>query len=114
MRAGPFLVTGGTAGRDYAFRPEEQRLVVLSGTPLTLANSEPGATDQTIFVEKDASARLTLAGVRISTNSELHAALHVAKGSAGDVSILLAEGSENHLESGPGRAGLEKAGTPAR
>lgn len=110
VQAGPFLVTGGTAGVDYAFRPNENRLLILSETPLILANAEPGSTDQTICIEKDVSAHLVLAGVDIQTFSDWHAALHITEDSTGDVTILLAENSRNKLVSGPGRAGLEKSG----
>lgn len=110
VQAGPFFVTGGVDGTDFAFRPEERRLDILSEIPLSLANLEPRPTDATIYVAKDISAHLTLEGVWIETFSGRHAALHIAEDSTGNVTVLLAADSENSLISGPGRAGLEKSG----
>lgn len=110
VQAGPFLVTGGVEGSDFAFRPEERRLDILSETPLILSNLEPRPTDAAIYVAKDISAHLTLEGVWIVAFPERCAALHIAEDSTGDVTVLLAVDSDNSLVSGPGRAGLEKSG----
>lgn len=110
VQAGPFFVAGGLDGTDFAFRPEERQLDILSEIPLILANLEPRPTDAAIYVAKDISAHLTLKGVWIATFPGRSAALQIAEDSTGDVTVLLAADSENDLISGPGRAGLEKSG----
>lgn len=116
---GAFTITGGTEGTDYTYA--NGILTILTDTPLTIANTDPGtATTDRIYVAKDVSARITLAGVNINLGvaeassdysfSLRLCALEIAKDSKGDVTITLADGTTNFLMSGAYRAGIQKMG----
>lgn len=118
--AGAFTVTGGTQGTDYTY--QDGILTILTDTALTIANTDPTvAAKDRIYIAKDVSARITLAGVNINvgitTTNAYHidaeyqlCALEIAKDSSGDVTITLADGSTNFLMSGAFRAGIQKMG----
>lgn len=117
--AGDFVMKGGTAGVDYKF--ENGVLKILSSTHLTISNADQTtATTNRIYVEKNISANVTLAGVNINVgvtegktyyddNLQL-CAFEIAKDSEGDIIITLAEGSKNFMMSGAYHAGIEKIG----
>lgn len=117
---GAFTVTGGTEGTDYTY--QDGILTILTDTALTIANTDPAvATKDRIYVAKDVSAHITLAGVNINlgittTNASYIdaayqlCALEIAKDSNGDVTITLADGATNFLMSGAFRAGIQKMG----
>ena len=107
---GAFTVTGGTLGTDYTYA--DGVLTIKSGTAVTIANTDPStATSNRIEVEKDVFADITLAGVNIDVSSMSDtAAFKIADDSTGNVTITLADGSENTLKSGYGCAGLQKNG----
>ena len=104
QEAGAFIVTGGTEGTDYRF--EEGVLTVLTDTPLTIGNIDPTAyTSDRIVVDTDVSANITLNGVNIVSD----VAFDIL--GSGNVTITLADGSENILNSNGGSAGLQKNST---
>ena len=102
---GDFLITGGVYGVDYTF--ERRELTILTDTPLTIRNIDPDTpTDNYIKVAD--RANITLAGVNINVRPIMtKPALELSYGS-GDVTITLADGTENILIGGKGRAGLQK------
>lgn len=114
---GPFIVTGGTAGTDYTY--SDSTLSILKNTPITIRNAGAGYTTSRIEIsEKNATgANITLAGVRIDVSVlvaltfELLPAFLIPDDYAHDVTITLAEGSENVLISGYDHAGLQKGST---
>ncbi len=104
--AGDLSVTGGTENTDYKY--ENNVLTILTETPLIIS----GTTTQDRIEVKDAiSANITLAGVNIDVSGTSGAcAFKIADDSTGDVTITLADGSENTLKSGEHCAGLQKNG----
>ncbi|KSV60459.1 Ig-like domain-containing protein [Acetivibrio ethanolgignens] len=107
---GAFTVTGGEYDTDYTYADDV--LTIKSNTSITIANTNPDeATTDRIEVEKDVFANITLAGVKIDvSSSEGTAAFKIADHSTGNVTITLADGSENTLKSGRNCAGLQKNG----
>ena len=97
---GAFTVTGGTEGTDYAYALGV--LTIKTSQELTISTS--GSTTDRIVVDSSGGADIIFDGVSISTSS---AAVQVKSGS-GDVTISLAEGSENSLVSGESSAGIQK------
>ena len=102
-------------GTDYTYGADSTGAIVLNiltGTPITVANTDPSKpTTNRIAVAAGVSADVTLAGVSIdvSVTSDM-AAFKIADGSAGDVSVTLKDGTENTLLSGTDCAGLQKNG----
>ena len=92
-------------------------LTVLDGADVTISmrpgvdNTENG---DRIVVAKDASARITLSGVDIRrTGTE--APFEIKANSTGDVTVVLADGTQNNLQSSAkGYAGLQKNGNDER
>ena len=113
---GAFTVTGGTYGTDYEYTRDAEGaggvLTIKTGTPITIKNTEPNTpTTDRIEVAEGVSANITLAGVNIDVSYMSDtAALKIADDSTGNVTITLADGSENTLKSGYGCAGLQKNG----
>ena len=105
-----FTVTGGTLDTDYTYA--DGVLTIKSDKAVTIANTDPDtATTDRIEVESGVSANITLAGVNIDVSTMSNtAAFKIEDNSAGDVTITLADGSENTLKSG-GCAGLQKNGS---
>ncbi len=96
----------------------KSRVVVKDGAKLTFHSpegySEENPTKTTIYVEKDASARLTLDGVYIDVSDTGDSStaglspLEVAKDSAGNIEVILK--GTNVLKAGYFCAGLQKNG----
>ncbi len=104
---GDFTVTGGTLGTDYRF--EDHVLHILTGTPLSVSGTT--VVDR-IFVESGVNADITLKGVNIQIPDKNHVpAFEIAAGSAGNVTVTLADGTANILKSGMWCAGLQKDGS---
>ena len=94
-------------GEDYTY-PANTGLTILSDKAVTIANSDPTApTSDRIFVDSGVDANITFNGVNIDSSS---AAFYISSNSTGDVTITLAEGTENILKSGQSSAGLNKSG----
>lgn len=89
---GDFTVTGGTPGTDYTYA--DNVLTIKTDTPITIRGT---TTTDTIAVEKDKDANITLAGVNIDVSetgdfgSDIagSAAFKIADNSTGDVTITL-------------------------
>lgn len=118
---GDFTVTGGTAGMDYSFDSTDHVLTILTDTPLTIGNANPGvATDNRIKVSGGIAANLTLANVSIDMGNNFLPAFEIeeyrhpqfpdAFPDRSTTTLTLADGTSNTLKSGPGRAGLQKNG----
>ncbi|MCI7767622.1 MAG: hypothetical protein MSJ26_06545, partial [Oscillospiraceae bacterium] len=104
---GDFTVTGGTEGTDYSYA--DNVLTILTETPLTISGT---TTTDRIEVASGVSANITLDGVDIDVSSKSNtAAFKIADNSTGNVTITLADGSENTLKSGRNCAGLQKNGS---
>lgn len=104
QEVGELVVTGGTEGTDYRF--EEGVLTVLTDTPLTIGNIDPlTETSDSIVVDTDVSANITLNGVNIWSD----VAFDIL--GSGNVTITLADGSVNIFYSDYGSAGLQKNST---
>lgn len=98
------LTTDGAQDTDYKY--ENNVLTILTNTPITIANREPGATTDAIVVaESVTDGKITLAGVNIDVGAGRHSAFSL-KGKA-SVSLTLAESSVNKLVSETGSAGLQ-------
>ncbi|MBQ2799740.1 MAG: hypothetical protein IJF09_10170, partial [Ruminiclostridium sp.] len=107
---GAFEVTGGVLYTDYAYAGDV--LTIYTSTALTIKNTNPSTpTTDRIEVALGVSANITLAGVNIDVSSQSDtAAFKIADNSAGNVTITLADGTTNTLESGGNCAGLQKNG----
>lgn len=120
--AGDFIITATNGGAlttdDYTY--ENNILTIKSNTPVTISGT---TTEDSIFIKENIDATITLNGVNIdvSATGELNTgnvdasisgtpALKIADDSTGDVTIILADGSENVLKSGVKCAGLQKNG----
>lgn len=107
--SGTFSITGGDAGRDYDFDETTRTLKILTSTPMTISNGTDTVTDNTIRVEDNVAANVTLDGVHIDVSSEERkAAFEIAEDSPQDVNLTLV--GENTLTSGNWCAGLQKNG----
>lgn len=95
-------------GVDYTYDDTTPRkLIILSSKPITIKNADPNVpTSNTIKIAKDINANITLAGVNIDGTC----AIEIEEDSTGDVTITLADGTDNILKSGTGHAGIEKNG----
>ena len=110
VTAGAFTVTSDstlTEGTDYSY--SDGTLTILSDKEVTIANTNPEATGDSIAVADGVNANITLAGVNISTGWYV-AAFRIADNSTGNVTITLADGTNNTLRSGNDCAGLQKNG----
>lgn len=110
VTAGAFTVTSDstlTEGTDYSY--SDGTLTILSDKEVTIANTNPEATGDSIAVADGVNANITLAGVNISTGWYV-AAFRIADNSTGNVTITLADGTTNTLRSGNNCAGLQKNG----
>lgn len=110
VTAGAFTVTSDstlTEGTDYSY--SDSTLTILSDKEVTIANTNPEATGDSIAVADGVNANITLAGVNISTGWNV-AAFRIADNSTGNVTITLADGTTNTLRSGNNCAGLQKNG----
>ncbi len=105
---GAFKVTGGVYSSDYTYE-DNVLTIIKDGADLTIANTDPSTpTTDRIEVADTVSANITLAGVNISANGT---PFHIADNSIGDVTITLAEGTENVLFANDiDCAGLAKGG----
>lgn len=95
--------------KDYTFPDNTQILTILSEKPMTIKNVDfDKATDNAIFIADGVSANLTLKGVNIVSKQP---PFKIAENSKGNVTITLADNTENILCAGRGDlAGLEKNG----
>lgn len=107
-----FIITGDGLrhGTDFIYPADTGVLTVLTDKPMTIANVDPDtATDNVIVVADGVSANITLDGVNISAVGT--AALEIIENTgAGNVTLTLAEGSENKLVSTGAYAALQKEG----
>ncbi|MBQ4103544.1 MAG: leucine-rich repeat protein, partial [Clostridia bacterium] len=105
-----FTISGGKVDEDYV--GYEDTLYILKDTPLTIANKRDfTTTNDKIVVAKDVSANITLAGVNIDVSATTDAcAFKIEDNSAGNVTITLADGTENCFKSSESCAGLQKNG----
>ena len=76
---------------------------------MTIANTNPEATGDSIAVADGVNANITLAGVNVSTAWYV-AAFRIADNSTGNVTITLADGTTNTLRRGNNCVGLQKNG----
>ena len=94
--------TGYTIEKGYYYTVK-----ISDGAELTIKNKNPEVpTNDHIEVESGANANITLAGVNIDAD---YYAFKIADDSAGNVTITIADDTENTLDSGEA-AGLQKNG----
>ncbi|MBQ8790237.1 MAG: fibronectin type III domain-containing protein, partial [Ruminiclostridium sp.] len=108
-----FTITGTDLvyGTDYTYPADTGVLTILSDKAMTIANAYPtAATTDVIAVAYGVSANITLNGVNINVSGMEKAAFKIADNSTGNVTIILADDSENTLISGNIYAGLQKCG----
>ena len=97
----PFTVTGGTENIDYEYVPASDSvefgiLKILKDTRMTIKNTDPNTImANQILVEPDVSANLTLGG--LSLDNTYGTALKIADNSTGNVTITLADGTQNNF-----------------
>lgn len=105
------ISTSGLSGTDYTYDADQKLLTIKSVTPITIKNTDASkATDNRIYVESGVSANVTLAGVNIACSL---APFEIAEGSTGDVTVTLADGTQNTLtvnDSKSTSAALQKNG----
>ena len=110
----PFTVTGGTENVDYEYVPASGSddfgiLKILKDTPMTIKNTDPNTIKANqILVEPDVSAKITLGGV--SLDNTYGTALKIADDSTGNVTITLADGTQNNFWGRNYAAGIQKNG----
>ena len=111
-----FVITASNSGdtliygTDYIYPNDAGVLTVLSDKAMTIANADPEhSTSNTIVVKKDISANITLSGVDISPSLDTPAFM-IEDNSKGNVTITLADDSENKLKGRNNCAGLQKNG----
>lgn len=108
MYPNPFTVTGGEAETDWRYEEENQTLYILSDQVTAVSGGTGTDGDAQPFsgrlalADELGKAALTLAGVtcRVSAGRAFQL------GRNNSVTLLLASGSENIFESGPGFAGI--------
>lgn len=104
----PFTVTGGEQGTDWRYEEESHTLTILSGAVAAVAGGAGTDADQLPFSGRLALAdgigviKLTLDGV--ACRVEYGCAFRLGRGN--EVTLLLARGTDNVFESGPGFAGI--------
>ena len=83
---GSFSVTGGMKGVDYLY--ENNVLTIKTATQLTITNPSTNFSDS-IFIEKNVSANLVLAGVdsNFYQNEVIKPFIEIADGSTGTVTV---------------------------
>ena len=104
------ISTSGLSGTDYTYDADQKLLTIKSVTPITIKNTDASkATDNRIYVESGVSADVTLAGVNIACSLT---PFEIAEGSTGDVTVTLADGTQNTLtvNSNSTSAALQKNG----
>lgn len=116
--AADFVVTATNSdetleyGIDYIYPADgSPALTILSDKAVTIRNANPDTeTTHRIYVEDDVNAKVTLAGVNIRTQGN-GSPFSIADNSKGDVTVTLADGTENVLVSGSTDfPGLQKNG----
>lgn len=104
----PFTVTGGEPETDWRYEEESHTLVILTAQVTAVAGGEGTDADQLPFSGRLALAdgigavKLTLDGVECRVDSGC--AFRLGRGN--QVTLLLARGTDNVFESGPGFAGI--------
>ena len=89
------ISTSGSSETDYTYDAGQKLLTIKSVTPITIKNTDASkATDNRIYVESGVSADVTLAGVNIACSL---APFEIAGDSTGDVTVTLADGTQNTL-----------------
>ncbi|MBQ8196191.1 MAG: hypothetical protein IJZ47_12615, partial [Oscillospiraceae bacterium] len=94
-------------GKDYTYSKSTKVLNILSDKAITIANADGVyEADDHILVAKNVNADITLAGVYINASSG--AAFAIEGYGTGNVTVTLAKGSVNVLQSGEDFAGINK------
>ena len=89
------ISTSGSSETDYTYDVDQKLLTIKSDTPIMIKNTDASnATDNRIYVESGVSADVTLAGVNITCSL---APFEIAEDSIGDVTVTLADGTQNTL-----------------
>ncbi len=116
VEVGGFQVTATNSeetledGVDYSYSADTGLLTVLSDKAITIQNIDPSVpTSDQIFVSDGVNAVITLAGVNIVPKSG--SSFQIADNSKGDVTVILADGTENILTvTSTDHAALQKNG----
>lgn len=104
----PFTVTGGEPETDWRYEEESHTLTILSGEVTAVAGGAGTDADQIPFsgrlvlADSTGVIKLTLDGVECRVDAGC--AFRLGRGN--DVTLLLARGTDNVFESGPGFAGI--------
>lgn len=111
LEAGDFSVLGDSSG--YSFDEDNRILNVKSTATLTIKNtdSNKATTDRICVAYSDSSsdkANITLAGVNIDCTDTDQSAFTIEHNSEADVTVILADHTDNILIGGTENAGLQK------
>lgn len=111
LEAGDFSVLGDSSG--YSFDEDNRILNVKSTATLTIKNtdSNKATTDRICVAYSDSSsdkANITLAGVNIDCTDTDQSAFTIEHNSEADVTVILADHTDNILIGGTKNAGLQK------
>ena len=95
-------------GTDFTYPADTGVLTINTSKAVTIAGT---TTTDTVFITNGVNANVTLAGVNIDVSGTDNAcAFEIENDTTGDVTITLAEGTENTLKSGSSYPGLRKSG----
>lgn len=95
---GDLIVTGGTPGSDYAYYNNHLNIFPNSYKTIRIENADKTkGTDNRIYIHKDCSVKIVLAGVNLTSTDffDYVSPVTIAPNSKGDVTIELLEGTEN-------------------
>lgn len=95
---GDLIVTGGTPGTDYAYYNNHLNIFPNSYKTIRIENADKTkGTDNRIYIHKDCSVKIVLAGVNLTSTEffDYISPVTIAPNSKGDVTIELLEGTEN-------------------
>ena len=100
--AGDFKVTGGTAGKEWAYSPTDNTLTFNTSGTYTVTGDHTYTSKERILVADNFDGKITINGVHIDTGADT-----CAFSVSGIATLELALAGTNTLVSGPGHAGLE-------
>ena len=85
--AGPFIVTGGQIGTDYAYDSENRVLNILTSTALEITAKQNPVTDASIAVAAGVAAKFTLNELEINLNEYNGSALSIPDGASLELTV---------------------------
>ena len=113
LAAALLLPATPAAAEPVTYNLSDGSVVISQDGEYVITQDDPSTpVTNTITVNAGVNATVTLSGVNIEFSEDAwgHCAFKIEDDSTGDVTVVLAEGTENRLVSGPNAAGLQKNG----